>query len=61
MIVKQPEIIQDLQDKITGLYDNDPNIQKVELSIYYGASGAGRGSTCIRITVPYDSKSCEEF
>ena len=54
------EIIAQLKEQLKVLVERESEIRKVELAIYYGALGEGRGSMCIRITLPCDEKSSEE-
>jgi len=49
-------IINDIENKLKDLIENDNEVQKLDLFIYYGAPGDGRGNTCIHISVPYDDK-----
>lgn len=53
------EIITEIKEQLKLLIKRDGEIRKVDLAIYFGASGEGRGSTCIRIILPCDEKPSE--
>lgn len=53
-------LIVDIKNKLKDLVESKSEIQKVDLAIYYGHHGDGRGNTCIRIILPCDNKLYEE-